>query len=282
MTDFEAGTSIENIEFKLARWQEWRLRRERELADPHGWLSLVSFQWLTSEPVSVSGFPGEFWEAEDGAHARFSPDDAVTQSGQPVTEVRIGTAEDGSDFSLRAGDVIAEVGMRGGRYMVRVRDPRSETLANFSGVPVFPYRASNVVVGKFRAYNEPREVEISTAREGLSGRARLVGEVSFEYDGAAVTLAVQGDADEQLTVLFHDETNGQETDAWRFVSFPGPGANHRESAGQFVAARAGDVQIDFNRALNFPMAFSDFATCPAPPAGNSIPARVEAGEKKAR
>jgi len=39
------------------------------------------------------------------------------------------------------------------------------------------------------------------------------------------------------------------------------------------------VVLDFNRATNLPCAFTDFATCPLPPAGNHLPFGVEAGEK---
>jgi hypothetical protein len=40
----------------------------------------------------------------------------------------------------------------------------------------------------------------------------------------------------------------------------------------------GRVEIDFNRAINFPYAFTDYGTCPAPPAGNTLPVAVTAGE----
>jgi uncharacterized protein (DUF1684 family) len=38
------------------------------------------------------------------------------------------------------------------------------------------------------------------------------------------------------------------------------------------------VVLDFNRAVNLPCAFTDFATCPLPPAGNHLPFEVTAGE----
>ena len=41
----------------------------------------------------------------------------------------------------------------------------------------------------------------------------------------------------------------------------------------------GSVSLDFNRAVNLPCAFTDFATCPLPPEGNRLPFAVEAGEK---
>ena len=43
--------------------------------------------------------------------------------------------------------------------------------------------------------------------------------------------------------------------------------------------RTGSTIIDFNRAVNLPCAYTDFATCPLPPAENRLPIAIEAGEK---
>jgi uncharacterized protein (DUF1684 family) len=40
------------------------------------------------------------------------------------------------------------------------------------------------------------------------------------------------------------------------------------------------VVIDFNKAVNPPCAFSEFATCPLPVPGNTLPVAVRAGEKR--
>ena len=40
----------------------------------------------------------------------------------------------------------------------------------------------------------------------------------------------------------------------------------------------GTVVLDFNRATNLPCAYTEFATCPLPPAENRLPVAVEAGE----
>jgi uncharacterized protein (DUF1684 family) len=39
------------------------------------------------------------------------------------------------------------------------------------------------------------------------------------------------------------------------------------------------VILDFNKAYNWPCAYTDFATCPIPPPQNRLKLRVEAGEK---
>ncbi|SMC58434.1 Protein of unknown function [Kibdelosporangium aridum] len=89
----------------------------------------------------------------------------------------------------------------------------------------------------------------------------------FEYDGKEHTLTAFNGRTGGLTILFTDATSGVTTYAAnREVSIPD-------------IAEDGTVVLDFTRALNLPCAFTEFATCPLPPAGNDLPFAVEAGEK---
>ncbi|HYZ52949.1 MAG TPA: DUF1684 domain-containing protein [Streptosporangiaceae bacterium] len=89
-----------------------------------------------------------------------------------------------------------------------------------------------------------------------------------EVDGETLRLtAFNGRAPGSLTVLFTDATSGVTTyPANRSLLVDAPDAQ-------------GAVTLDFNRAVNLPCAYTDFATCPLPPAGNRLPIAVEAGEK---
>jgi uncharacterized protein (DUF1684 family) len=76
-----------------------------------------------------------------------------------------------------------------------------------------------------------------------------------------------GEEDGSLWILFRDATSG-------ITTYP---ANR-----QLVTAAPshdGSVVIDFNRAINMPCAYTDFATCPLPPAANTLRFAVEAGEQ---
>ena len=73
-----------------------------------------------------------------------------------------------------------------------------------------------------------------------------------------------------LHVLFTDATSGVTTyPANRSLAVAAPDPD-------------GTVTLDFNRAVNLPCAYTEFATCPLPPAGNRLPVAVEAGEKMPR
>ena len=94
------------------------------------------------------------------------------------------------------------------------------------------------------------------------------GAVEFEIDGVPTTLtAFNGHTPGDLLVLFTDATSGISTYAAnRALAIAAPDAEGR-------------VVVDFNRATNLPCAYTDFATCPLPPAENRLAAAVTAGEK---
>ncbi|MDN6487432.1 DUF1684 domain-containing protein [Ancrocorticia populi] len=252
-----------------ARWREWHDKRNEELASSHGWLSLISFTWLSEERSGISSFPGS-WYADRGEaavsfkdveHAYALP---VYKDGEKFTgEAVYDLAEGESQTNLEAGTRVAEVARRGGKYAVRVRDSLAPTLKAFTGVPTFDYDPNAVVSGRFVPYPEPRVVPIETARSSVTSETTLVGDVVFSIDDDEFSLAVSRSGSGDLIAVFHDASNGEETADWRFVSVPGD-----------------DVVVDFNKALNFPAAFTPFGTCPKPPEGNTLGVKILAGEKR--
>jgi uncharacterized protein (DUF1684 family) len=95
------------------------------------------------------------------------------------------------------------------------------------------------------------------------------GRIEVDLDGQSLSLtAFNGAAEGSLFVLFTDATSGVTT-------YP---ANRSLTVA--AADPDGTVVLDFNRAVNLPCAYTDFATCPLPPAGNHLPVAVEAGEQK--
>lgn len=109
------------------------------------------------------------------------------------------------------------------------------------------------------------------APDGRDEDAAEAGTVRLSLGGSEVTLTVRlyGDADDSeqaLLIYFRDGTNGD-------GSYP---------AGRYVQLRpiGGDrFLLDFNRAFNPWCAYSSAFPCPAPWAGNSIPAPIKAGER---
>jgi uncharacterized protein (DUF1684 family) len=250
-----------------SQWQDWKSARERDLADPYGWLALVSLDWLADQPRQYPGLPGLWWQDADAAYV--DPQGAeITRDGEQVTDVqRFELINSGPGTRVAAGDLEIEIARRSG-YLIRVHDPKAEVLREFHGVPSYDADPAWVVEGRFEAFDEPRATTVGAVVPGLSHVYQAPGVVRFEHGGAEHTLtAFNGKTPGALNILFTDGTSGVTTYAAnRSLQVAAPG-------------EGGSVVLDFNRAVNLPCAFTDFATCPLPPQGNNLPFDVTAGEQ---
>ena len=172
--------------------------------------------------------------------------------------------------------VVVELAMRGNRYAVRTRDSTSPVFTEFDGVPTFDYRPDLVVEARFQPYPEPVDVPIGTANPLVDGVHRSVGELVFRLPGKDHEFRLQAEEEKlgALTVTFHDETNGEAPPDKQPLSGgrsprPGPGRCPDNT-----------VILDFNRAINYPSAFTPYGTCPMPVKNNSLDYRIEAGKKE--
>ncbi|MCE7002909.1 DUF1684 domain-containing protein [Kibdelosporangium philippinense] len=250
----------------VSEWQDWHTRREQDLAQPYGWLALTSLDWLDETPRTYGDVPGVWWQDQDAAYVDPQGKD-LTYTGEPITGVRrFELINSGPGTRVIAGDVEIEVARRSG-YLIRVHDPKAKALQDFRGVPAYEPKPEWVLQGKYEPFDEPRPTTVGAVVEGLSHVYTVPGIVRFEFDGQEHTLAAFNGKIQGLTLLFTDATSGVTTYAAnREVRIP-------------EIAEDGTVTIDFTRALNLPCAFTEFATCPLPPAGNNLPFAVEAGEK---
>lgn len=165
----------------------------------------------------------------------------------PVLDGRPLGAVDAEGLTLAFGDVVAEVADRGGRTIVRPRRPDAPNLRAYRGTPAYP----------------PDPAWVVPARQDGN-------QVVFERDGTEHRLEAEAVDDGRLWILFRDATSGVTTyAAVRQLLTDVPDAD-------------GTVLLDFNRAYNMPCAYTDFATCPVPPARNTLPFAVEAGEQTPR
>lgn len=266
---------------QLARWQRFRNSRNTALASEYGWLTLTSFQWLEDRPAEVELVPG-LWST-DGTTAFLTAAAAagltLVETGDPVDgTISAALANEESLLWVQYGgtdgrQVVVELARRADRYAVRTRDSQSPVFTGFDGVPTFDYRPDLVVEARFHPYPEPVDVPIGTANPLVDGVHRSVGELVFRLPGKDHEFHLQAEEERlgALTVTFHDETNGESTDEWRKVSTARPRVDSHGNR---------TVILDFNRAINYPSAFTPFGTCPMPVKNNSLDYRIEAGEKE--
>ena len=102
---------------------------------------------------------------------------------------------------------------------------------------------------------------------GMQIETPLEGILTFSYKGEQYTLHALNGGKEDLFVIIADATTDVETYGGGRYMYPKR------------ADENGKVILDFNRAQNPPCVFTDFATCPLPPAENVLSFSVLAGEK---
>lgn len=255
-----------------AGWRAWAAARDAELADPYGWLSLTALHWLTGTPTAYDDLPGLWWADDAGIHVdpgsgpAGTPDRALTLDGAPLGAAAVvWTPAGGAVGDLRAGDRLLETVGRGPLNRgVRVRDPLAPAVTAFTGVPRFPHDPAWVLTACFEPAAAGTVEETGSVAGGVRHRRDVAGHVRFTHDGAEHVLQVAGGG--QPAIWFRDASNGRETAAFRLLAVdPRPD---------------GSVVLDLNRAENAPCAFSDHGTCPLPPAGNTLPFPVLAGERR--
>lgn len=248
-------------------WAQWHRDREEALRDPLGFLTLTALHWLTDSPERQAGLPGTWWVTDHKVFITAQPADRLEFEGARIAGVQILLPAEGAPgLHVRHEGRVLEVIRRTGRYAVRVHDPAAATLRDFAGVPAYTPDPRWVVSGRFEAFGEARTVTTGAVVDGLEHHHRAAGIVEFTLNSVTERLVAFG-TPQDLRVLFTDATSGVTTyPAARALTV---GAVHPD----------GTVVIDFNRAVNLPCAFTDYATCPIAPEQNRLRIAIEAGEQ---
>jgi uncharacterized protein len=263
----------------VADWAAWHAEREELLREPHGWLSLTGLYWLDTTPAQYPDLPGT-WRADGtgGVEITAAAADELEVDGSVVDGTVRVEPVDGLPGALvtvharngapgRAQDRKVEVIRRTDTYALRVRDPEAITRTAFDGVPAYPVEERWVAKGRFEAYPEPTPITVGAVVEGLNHYFTAVGEVTFSLGGAEQRLVALPGKTGGLSLHFRDGTSGRGTyGGGRILAVGDP-------------AEDGTVTVDLNRTVNLPCAFTAHATCPLPPAGNTVTVPVEAGER---
>lgn len=256
----------------------WRAEAEARLRAADGWLALAGLFWLQRGENPFGGdraLPIALPEGAapalagtiryDGTAATIAAAAGVDLrvNGEPAAERALRSDADGPPDMVQVGRVTFFLIRRGARLGVRVRDPESPARRDFAGRRWFPVQPEYCIRGRFMPYDPPRTISnlniLGDTEEQLSP-----GSVAFEVDGQTVALDATR-AGDGLFFVFRDGTSGQETyGAARFLAAPAPAD--------------GVVELDFNKAVSPPCAFTEYATCPLPPRQNVLSVRIPAGE----
>lgn len=283
----EARAEAERIAYERSI-RDWQAEREARLMRPDGWLSLVGLHWLEygnsfvgrnpRAGVQLAVGPEELGlvTLETDGTVRFRATDGagVTYDGAPgdASTRILSTDQDESGptvVGFNQGDASFIAIRRGERIGLRVRSANAITRMGFTGVDRFPIDPGFRLVARFEPHPAGQTLEIINVL-GIAEPMANPGVVVFEKGGRSFRLEAVDEGDGKLFLIFADRTSGHETyPAARFLYADPPGSD-------------GTTIVDFNKAYNPPCAFTEFSTCPLPPASNRLDLRIEAGEQKPR
>ncbi len=265
MTDTATATP----EAQFATYHE---RRELAVVQPKGNLALVNTQWIDSEQT-IWGVPGKWAplpEGKSGLKVTAEAGENIVVDGVLVDgEAIVRGKDDENPSEIVFSDTVTGfvIKSEAGSYALRVWDADSEGIQQFGSIDVFPYNPDWVITATFTENPEGTTIGFEHLKDDGAVRDMVIpGEIRFSKDGIDYNLAAfkSGRA---LQLVFADATSGVSTySVGRFL---------------FVAPKPdGTIELDFNRAVLPPCAFSYAFNCPMPPKQNRFAVAVEAGEKQ--
>jgi uncharacterized protein len=261
----------------LESFEKWKAEEVQDLKER--WLVLAGLFWLKPSAstfgsaddnaiVLPSGpaHAGAFLLQGNSVSVEFQPAAQAKIDGKLVRSANLQDDSNDKPTMIELGSLRLFVIARGTRIGIRVRDPNSAALRNYTGPVFFSLDLDYRVTGTFMASDGKKTVDVPNVLGDVTPTPSP-GEVHFKLGGQELTLtALSGDPEKGLSFVISDLTSKTET-------YPG---------GRFLDTDPvvdGKVALDFNRAYNPPCAVTPYATCPLAPKENRLPIAIEAGEK---
>ncbi|KQO65011.1 DUF1684 domain-containing protein [Curtobacterium sp. Leaf261] len=247
--------------------------RERSIRAARGPLALVNAQQVTG-PQTVWPVPGTWAATPGGLTVTASADDGVVVDDDVVDGTVLVAGDDAvvpSTVAFPTG-MAGSVGRVGDGWSLRVWDPTAEPISRFARIGTFPASDAWVLSGTYAPTDglEARGDVTDAAGVPLTvtGRIRVVIPGESAAADLIVVRAATFHGHPRLQLIFQDATSGETTYSMgRFLFLDDPGT-------------AGPIDLDFNRAVLPPCAFSYQYACPIPPAENRLAVAVTAGETR--
>lgn len=244
-----------------AQIEQWCQGRMNWLLNPDGYLSLTGLHWVNLTPQTFPGIGEAHLEGQDVV---LTLEKGVTVDGKPVSEARVTPDMKRGTPDFHNGTSHFFVIRHGKKIGLRVKDPNSPILKNFSGVERFPVDEKWRILGRFQA--DQANIPVPSVVEEVTDEVSP-GYAVFDWQGQTYKLRLMGEEkDETYFLVFSDATAGKTTySGCRFLDVE--------------KSKDGGLVLDFNKSENPPCSMTPYATCPLPPKGNVLPFEVTAGEQ---
>jgi uncharacterized protein (DUF1684 family) len=258
---------------------QWRVEREAALKKEDGWLNLAGLFWLKQGANTLGSKTSNDIVFPEGKAAAFlgtlevsgdlvrviSPDSSIQIDGKPVTEQTVFPYQ--KPVEMRHKNLVWFIIKRGERLAVRLRDLDHPAVAAFTSIPTYAHSEAWILKARFEPAVD-RTLSIKDVTGAVSEQ-KSPGNLHVEIEGKPYALEVLNNDENTFFVIFADATNSSETyAAGRYLYVDKP-----KGMDPFTL-------VDFNRAINPPCAFTDYATCPLPPESNRLSIAITAGEQR--
>jgi uncharacterized protein (DUF1684 family) len=270
----------------------WRVQHVADLQKPDGWLSLIGLEWLEPGDTTIGSAKDSkirlpqsaaphmaVLRLEQGSIKLLPPNDGfppgLSVDGKPATEqvLRTFPNKDKLNSHLNYGNLNFYPIRRADRYALRIKDAFSPSLVGFRELKWYAPDESYRVTAKWVPYLPPRSVSLLTL-VGTTYDQPVPGYAEFWLQGKTYRLepVLEDPESTKLFFILKDTTSTDTTyPACRFLYTPLPNNG---------LTKPGELVLDFNHLENPPCAYTQFATCPLPPAGNRLPIALPVGEQR--
>jgi uncharacterized protein (DUF1684 family) len=270
----------------------WRTQHASDLQKPDGWLSLIGLEWLEPGETSI-GSAGDnkirlpntapahlaVLKLENDSVKLIAPKEGFAAGlqvdGSPANEQVLRADQDKDKFNshVTIGTLNFYVIKRAEKFALRIKDAKSPSLLEFHGLKWFDPDSAYRVTANWTPYVPPKSVSLVTL-VGTSYSQPVPGFAEFTLQGKTFRLepVLEDPKGTKLFFILKDATSTESTyPACRFLytALPSHGVD-----------RPGELVLDFNHLENPPCAYTPYATCPLPPAGNRLAIALPAGEQR--
>ena len=245
----------------------WYTRRTSTLTSDYGWLTVVGLEWLKEGANNFSNL-GTITLQRGKVSVELPTGLSGLIGEHTFTSGFIKTEADakGPD-KVKVGSRALVILQRGNRFALRMWDTNAEARKRFAGIDRYPVSEKWKIEAVWEDYKKSKVVKLPTAIPRYTEEYEVPGFALLNFGGNAMKLEpIVEEGSKELFFIFKDGTSGQETFAdGRYLYAPPPGK--------------GSVEIDFNKAINPPSAFTRCATSPLALESNRLSVSIEAGEK---
>jgi uncharacterized protein (DUF1684 family) len=271
---------MNNLDSYQEEIKSWRQNLDDSLIKEDSWLALAGLFWLDEGDnrfgtasdndfvLDVSSGPekmGTFILKQGEVFLKAADNLEFVIDGRIKVDSLLKADSSGSPTAIKYRHLTFMLLEREDGMAIRLWDNQRPEQLNFPGRSWMPIDENRKVHGIYQSYQEEKDIVFSR-KNGADFCMKVQGEVKFELDGDDYSFVAFEQEGGSLFTLFYDQSSGNETySAGRYLIIDPPDD--------------GKVIVDFNRAYNPPCAFTDYATCPLPPAQNRIDGVILAGER---